>query len=624
MGFTGGVVRVTFGTFVCLTLLTTSAVAGGLVGLALSFRNLPDVRVLSKYAPAETSYIYDVKGRLLLRLHAEANREVVLLPDISDELKLAVLAIEDSHFYHHQGINPTSVARAGVVNYRSGGVVEGASTITLQLVKNLFLTPDRTVSRKLAEAVLALRIEQIFEKDEILELYLNAIYWGHNNYGVETAALTYFQKSSSELNLAESAMMAGLIQLPEIYSPFNNYDETKRRQLVVLDRMRDLGWITAEEASQAYREPLLIGRPTAWERSKLPFVTDAVTQELEQRFGREVLLEGGLRVQTTVDFDFQRMAESVVKNAHQGLRDRGLNADQVALVAVDPRTHFIKAIVGSVDYESSQYNRVLQARRQPGSSFKPFVYYTAFSTGVYDPDSIVEDTPVSYRDGSNYYSPRNYGGNFSGPVPIRTALAQSSNVPVVKLGQEIGLDNVINVVRELGIESPLQPVVSLPLGSIGVTPLEMVGAYATFANGGWHDETSIIVRVTDSSGNVLYENQPQPRLLLDPWAVASLNSVLQTAVESGTGTNGRIPGRPVAGKTGTTTSERDVWFIGYTPQLAAAVWIGNDDYRPLGVGITGGGYAAPVWRSFVEQALANEPVLNFPPPSAFPRPEKSE
>jgi len=601
-------------------MLSSSIIAGGLVGLAISFRNLPDVRVLRTYVPTETSYIYDIKGRLLDSMHGEANREVVKLDQISPHLKRSVLAIEDSHFYLHEGINPTSVGRAMLANWRSGAVVEGGSTITMQLVKNLFLSRERTISRKLAEAVLAIRVEQIFSKDQILEMYLNNIYWGHNSYGAETAAQSYFNKSAADLNLAEAAMMAGLIQAPEDYSPFINYEETKRRQILVLRRMLELGWITPEEEAEARKAPLLLGKPTAWRSSNLPYITEAVTGELQERFGRDAVLQGGIRVQTTVDYSFQKMAEANVAAAHSRLQNQGLYADQVALVAVDSRTHFVKALVGGVNYEESQFNRAIQSLRQPGSAFKPFVYYAAFASGKFTPESMVEDTPVRYRDGSAYYEPQNYGGSFSGPVSLRAALTKSLNVPAVKLGQEVGLEKVIEICQTLGMKSPLAPVVSLPLGAIGVTPLEMAGAYATFASNGWHSEPTIIVRVTDSSGNVLLDNTPQPRQVLDPWATAQLTSVLQGVIAGGTGTAANI-GRPAAGKTGTTTSERDVWFVGYVPQMAVAVWIGNDNYRPLGTGVTGGGYAAPIWRDFMQEALKNEPVQYFPSPSKFPKPQ---
>ncbi|MDJ0595734.1 MAG: penicillin-binding protein 1A [Pleurocapsa sp. MO_226.B13] len=620
--FLSGVANAAGGTVLGITMIASAVVSGGLVGLAFSFRNLPDVRVLRNYVPAETSYIYDIKGRLLTSLHGEANREIATLDQISPHLKLAVVAIEDSNFYRHNGLNPYSIGRAALTNYKKGGVSEGASTLTMQLVKNLFLTRERTFSRKLAEAILAIRIEQVFSKDEILEMYLNNIYWGHNNYGIQTAAESYFNKSAAELNLAEAAVLAGLIQAPEQYSPFLNYGNTKRRQAQVLARMRTLNWITPEEEQAARKEPLLVGKPTAWRRSKSPFITEAVTRELEEIFGKEKLLQGGIRVQTTIDMNFQKMAEESVKESHKMLKSWGLRADQIALAAVDPRTHFVKALVGGVDYKSSQFNRAVQSRRQPGSSFKPFVYYAALASGKYTPGTTINDAPVTYRVPGGVYRPQNYGGkeDFAGVMSLAKALSQSRNIPAVKLGMSVGLEEVIKICLQLGIESPMQPVISLPLGSIGVTPLEMAGAFATFANNGWHSDPTVILQVTDSKGNILIDNTPRPKRILDPWATANLTTMLKGVLEpGGTGKKANI-GRPAAGKTGTTSSERDVWFVGYVPQLATAVWVGNDNYKSMGEGITGGDFAAPVWRSFMLKALKNEPVQDFPAASKFARP----
>ncbi|WP_035991154.1 transglycosylase domain-containing protein [Leptolyngbya sp. KIOST-1] len=598
------------------TMIASSVLAGGLVGLAISFRNLPDVRVLRNYVPSETSYIYDINGTLLHSLHDEANREVIDIDDMSPHLKRAVLAVEDSYFYSHNGINPSSVGRAMLANVAAGSTVEGGSTITMQLVKNLFLTPERAISRKVAEAVLALRLEQIFSKDEILEMYLNQVYWGHNNYGAETAAQSYFNKSAKDLTLPEAAMIAGLIQAPENYSPFQNYQATKERQAIVLNRMRQLGWISPEEELAAREAPLLIGEVKSFRNSISPYVTDAAVQELKQRFGNEAVLKGGMRVQTTVDLAMQQMAEETVQRHNARIRHV---ADQMALVAIDPRTHFVKAMVGGVDYQQSQFNRAIQAYRQPGSAFKPFVYYVAFATGRYTPASSIADTPVSYPDGYRYYSPRNYDGGFMGNIPIRTALEVSRNVPAVKLGQAVGVNQIIELCRTLGIKSPMQPVTSLPLGAVDLTPMEMAGAYATFASNGWYSEPTFIVQVSDSSGNVLLDNTPQPQLVLDPWAAASLTDVMQGVIARGTGTAAQI-GRPAAGKTGTTDSQRDVWFVGYVPQLSTAVWIGNDNYRPMRGGTTGGTYAAPVWKDFMQRALVNVPVENFRRPSEFVQP----
>lgn len=618
--FFKGVGQITGCTLLSITMLTSSIVAGGLVGLAISFRNLPDVRQMRNFFPSETSYIYDINGKLLASLHGEANREVMPLDRISPHLKRAVLASEDSHFYDHHGINPSGVGRAVVANLLAGSVREGGSTITMQLVKNLFLSHRRAFTRKLAEAVLAIRIEQILSKEEILEMYLNQVYWGHNNYGVQTAARTYFNKSAEILNLAESAMMAGLIQAPEEFSPFANMELAKRKQREVLGRMLSLNWISQEEYDQALNQELKFGRIRSFQGSALPYVTNSVSHELVQKFGREALIKGGMRVQTTVDADFQMMAEQTVSKWHQRLNSQGLRGNQIALVAIDPRTQFVKALVGGVNSRTSEFNRATQAQRQPGSAFKPIVFYAAFASGKYTPDTIVQDTPVRYRDGSGWYSPRNYDGGFQGAITIRSALAQSRNIPVIRVGMSIGMNKVVEVSRTLGIKSPMAPVTSLPLGAIGMTPLEVASAYATFANYGWKSPPTIMARVTDSSGNILLDNTPKPQLVLDPWASAATIDVMRSVVTNGTGRAADI-GRPSAGKTGTTSSERDIWYVGTVPQLTTAIWVGRDDNRPLSRGATGGGMVAPIWKDFMEQALKGVPSENFKPPSQFERPK---
>jgi penicillin-binding protein 1A len=619
--FLKGVGQVAGGTLLSITMLASSIVAGGLVGLAISFRNLPDVRQLRNFFPSETTYIYDIKGKLLTSIHGEANREVVPLDKISPHLKRAVLASEDADFNSHHGINPKGVGRAVVTNWVAGGVREGGSTITMQLVKNLFLSQKRQFTRKIAEAVLAIRLEQILTKDQVLEMYLNQVYWGHNNYGVQTAARSYFNKSAEYLTLGESAMMAGLIQAPEEYSPFVSMQKAKYQQKEVLGRMLTLGWINQKEYDDALKEKIKLGKIRSFQGSALPYVTNAVSQELARKFGREALLKGGMRVQTTVDAKFQEMAEETVSKWHKRLSSQGLNKNQMALVAIDPRTHYVKALVGGVDSKTSEFNRAIQAYRQPGSAFKPFVYYAAFATGKFTPDTVVYDTPVSYRDGSGWYSPRNYDGGYSGAMSIRTALKLSRNVPVIKVGKAIGMNKVVETCRTLGIMSPMEPVTSLPLGAIGVTPMEMAGAYATFANYGWQSPTTVIVRVTDSSGNVLLDNTPKPQLVLEPWAAAAVVNVMQSVITDGTGKNAAI-GRPAAGKTGTTSSEKDIWFVGTVPQLTTAVWVGRDDNRQLATGATGGSMVAPVWRDFMLKALKDTPVEYFKPPSKFPRPKK--
>lgn len=613
--------KVTGGTLLATVLISSSIVAGALIGLATSFRNLPEVRSMKGYVPTETSYIYDMKGKLLSSIHDEANRRVVTLDRISPHLKRALIAMEDSHFYEHNGINPAGIARAYIANIATKRVVEGGSTVTMQLVKNLFLSPERAMSRKVAEAVLALRLEQVLDKNEILELYLNQVYWGHNTYGVETAAQSYFGKSASDLTLAEAAMMAGIVQAPEDYSPFDgNYKLSekgikiaKSRQATVLRRMTNVGWIDGAAEKAALAQPLKFGKVTSFQRSKMPYVTEAVTEELAERFGREAVLKGGMRVQTTIDSKLQQIAEENVQYGIQRVWNQGVYADQMALVAVDPRTHFVKAMVGGVNYKKNQFNRAVNARRQPGSAFKPFVFYAALATKKWAPGSTIMDTPVGYPDGDGMYYPRNYDGGFAGAMSLRTALAQSRNIPAIRLGQEVGLDKVIEICRILGIESPIEPVISLPLGSVDVTPLEMAGAYATFASGGWHSPTTFIAQVTDSRGRAILDNTPKPQLVLDPQATAELTSMMESVINSGTATSAAL-GRPAAGKTGTTSSARDIWFVGSVPQLTTAIWIGNDNYEPMGSAASGGGVVAPLWRNFMADALQGVPVEAWPTP----------
>jgi penicillin-binding protein 1A len=621
MGFVGTVAKVTGGTLLAVVLISSSVVAGSLIGLATSFRNLPEVRSMKGYVPTETSYIYDMQGKLLSSIHDEANRKVVSLDNISPHLKRALLAMEDSHFYEHNGINPAGIVRAYVANIVTKRVVEGGSTVTMQLVKNLFLSPERAMSRKVAEAVLALRLEQVLDKNEILELYLNQVYWGHNTYGVETAAQSYFGKSAADLTLAEGAMMAGIVQAPEDYSPFDGYYKISEkgikiattRQRTVLKRLLNVGWIDETAYRAALAQPLKFGKVTSFQRSKMPYVTEAVTEELAERFGREAVLKGGMRIQTTIDSKLQQIAEDNVQYGIQRVQGQGVYADQMALVAVDPRTHFVKAMVGGVNYKQNQFNRAVNARRQPGSAFKPFVYYAALATKKWAPGSTIMDTPVGYPDGDSMYYPRNYDNSFAGAISLRTALAMSRNIPAIRLGQEVGLDKVIEVCRILGIESAIEPVVSLPLGSVDVTPLEMAGAYATFASGGWYSPTTFIAQVTDSRGRAILDNTPKPQLVLDPQATAELTSMMESVINNGTAKAAAL-GRPAAGKTGTTSSARDIWFVGSVPQLTTAIWVGNDNYEPMGSGASGGMVVAPLWRTFMSEALENVPVEDFPAP----------
>lgn len=613
-----GTLKAVGGTLLGIIMIGGAAMAGGLVGLALSFRDLPDVRVLKGYVPVETTYIYDINGELIARLHGDVNREVVTLDRISPHLKRSVLAMEDAYFYTHKGIDPSGIGRAILANFSAGGTVEGGSTLTQQLVKNLFLSNERSLNRKVAEAVLAMRVEQVFTKEQILEMYLNQVFWGKNTNGAETASQNYFGKSAADLTLGEAAMLAGTIQAPSVFNPVDNFTEAKKRQGLVLDRLAELNWATPAEIKAAKAQKITIRKQgISYEASRVPYVSQAVTAELEEKFGKDVVLQGGLRVQTTIDLKLQRIAEEVANEGHNDLVNRGAYADQLALVAVDPRTGFVKALVGGVgDFDKNQYNRAVLARRQLGSSFKPFVYYAAFATGNYTPDSLIDDSPMTIPDGDEPYIPRNYDNKFSGTISIRQAIAVSRNIPALKLGLEVGNENVIAICRKMGINSPMKPVVSLPLGAADVTPMEVAGAYAVFASGGYKSKTTMIARVTDRNGNLILDNTPKPELILDPIAVSYLTDVLRGVITNGTGTEAQFnDGRPVAGKTGTTSDYRDAWFVGYVPQLSVAIWIGNDDYSPMAYGVAGGVYVAPIWHKFMERALAGQPIEQFPVPA---------
>jgi penicillin-binding protein 1A len=596
---------------ISVLLISGAGVAGGLIGLAASFRNLPDVKVLKNYNPSETTQILDVKGRLLANIYGEVNRRVVPLKNISPNLQRALMAIEDDQFYQHHGVRPDTIVRAALTNYGAGRSVQGGSTLTQQLIKNLFLTPEKSFGRKLVEAVLALRVEQVFKKDEILEMYLNQVYWGHNSYGAETAAQAYFRKSAKDLTLAQSAMMAGSIRAPEYYSPLKSpkpiyYKRAKKRQEVVLNRMLELGWITPQQAQAAKDEKLTFGTAISPQR-KVTYFSTFVSEELRRKYGQDSVLKGGLRVQTTLDLDLQRLAENTVRNGVRKLRGRRVS--QMALVSIDPRTGYVKAMVGGVDFATSQFNRVIQARRQPGSSFKPFVYYTAFARKVLTPDSILDDAPVTYGK----YTPSNYDNKFMGEMTVRKALALSRNIPAVKAGKKAGLRNVVQTAKDVGIESPIQPNLSTSLGAVDISPMELVRGYSAFANGGYRIRPTVIMQVTDTKGNLVEQNLPTREPTMNRRAVEQINSVLQSVVSpGGTGAGAQLPGRIVAGKTGTTQDFRDAWFVGYVPQMVTAIWIGNDDYSRMASGTAGGAYVAPIWKGYMQKALKGIPPMSFP------------
>jgi len=561
---------------------------------------------------SQTSYIYDSRGGVIAALHAGGHRRSVELSEISPYLVQATLAIEDRRFFEHHGIDLRGLARAVLVNLRSLSAKQGASTLTQQLARNLWLSHERSWSRKLREAVYAAQLEMRYDKTEILEMYLNQIYYGHGAYGVEAAAERYFGKRAKELTLAESAMLAGVPKGPRYYSPYRDMKNAKDRQRLVLDAMVEQGVITREEADAAFREVLHFRPPESDEgEGYAPYFRDYVRSVAVLRLGidERLLNEGGLRVYTTLDPDIQAAAETAVKN--------GIPANsgqQAALVAIDPRNGHIKAMVGGRDYSANQYNRVFAKTRQPGSSFKPFVYLTALEQGMTPVTRFrSEPTVFTYDEGRKTYEPRNHNDHyFMDEIDMRTAIASSDNIYAVHTIMAVGPENVVATARRFGIESPMQPVPSLALGTFPVSPFEMASAFGALAAGGVRHEPVAILRIEDRAGRVLYEAQPAAEQAASPAHAYVLTRLLESVFEPG-GTAHRVSAaikRPVAGKTGTTA--HDAWLVGYTPELSAAVWVGYDKAREITRAEAH--RAAPIFADFIERALAGVPPKMFPEP----------
>lgn len=581
------------------------AAAGGLAtGAYLRLKSLPDVSKLQYYDPNERSEIVTKDGKVLKQIFGEENRKVVVLKDLPKAVPYAVMAIEDARFKEHTGVDLIGILRAVKANMDSNDTVQGGSTITQQVVKNLFLTSERSYARKAAEAVLSVQVDQKFSKEQILELYLNLIYLGHNAYGVEAAAETYFGKPAKELQLHEAAMIAGLIRGPEIYSPYRSYPAAKKRQAFVLDKMVEYQFISREEAETAKKAPIkLYGIRRGMQ---YPYFTTYVMKVLKEKYSMTDLETKGLKIYTTLDIPKQDAAKKALWNHLEKLKR--MNVQQGALVTVDAKTGHVVAIVGGTDFGDSEFNRAYQAQRQTGSSFKPFVYVTGFENG-YTPYSVEVDAPVTYGN----WSPQNYGRNYRGAVSIQSALMSSINVVAVKVMDKVGIQKVVDMTKRLGIKSEVRPFLSSALGASEITPLEMAHAYSAFANDGVLVEESPILKIEDKFGKVIFDNtKPQGKRVLDQDVVRALNYSLLAVVNAGTGAAARVAGHQVAGKTGTTSSHRDAWFMGYTPHYVTAVWVGNDTPTRM-YGATGGGFCAPIWQDYMSQILKNEKPEAFPP-----------
>ncbi len=597
-----------------LLLILSAILAGGAVGFSIySVWDLPQVQALEEYRPSITSRVYSDDNRLIAEFYLE-NRRPVSLDDVPPMLINALIATEDARFYSHPGIDVRGMARAFMRNIFARKVLEGGSTLTQQLAKVLFLTPERSYKRKLKEMVLALKIEQRYTKREILSMYLNQMYFGSGAYGVESASNIYFGKSVKDLNVAECALLAGLPRSPKYYSPFNSPQSAASRRAYVLKRMEAAGIITRTQADGANKAPLPV--PTAEKNGGLaPYFVEYVRQKVEERFGSSILYSGGLNIYTSINDELQAYAEEAVKDGLAAVESHQVKSGhaplQAAFIALDPLTGRIRAMVGGRDFNSSQFNRAIQALRQPGSAFKPIIYAEALEQG-YSPSDILNDSPLTIKiDRKKTWSPENYTHTYQGPVTLQNALAQSLNVPTIRLLEKIGIDDTIQYAQKLGIRSPLTHYLSLALGSSSLTLAELTSAYAVFSNHGIKLGPVSIQSITDNSGQVLYMNDALPEQIIKPETAYLITYLLQGVIERGTGWKARELGRPAAGKTGTSNDYRDAWFIGYTPNLVAGVWVGYDDQESIGPKETGARAALPIWLEFMKKATAERPVEDF-------------
>jgi penicillin-binding protein 1A len=694
-------------------------------GIYLAFTTgVPSIEEIKDYTPETGTKIFADDDVLIGELKVEKGifRSINQMPQ---HMINAVIAVEDSRFWKHKGLDYIAIGRALIKDIMSGGLKEGGSTITQQLAKVMFLTPEKTFKRKLREAILAFKIEKNLTKEEILSLYLNKIYFGHGAYGVEMASRIYFGKSVQDISLSEAAMLAGLIRAPVNYSPFTNLAKTKERQLIVLSRMEEVGFIKKSEKEKALKKPIYLSSLRKGVEANNYFI-DYVRKYLVAKYGEEAVYKGNLNVYTTLDRNAQLMAS---ESLQQGLKDldkrrgwrgpidhkdidvekeiknkevltplvinpgeistglvlsvskrealiktRGLigtlslqdaqwaenildeksgktkilkkfalthilkpgdiikvgiksvKKEQIqftleqepvvegAVVAIEPNTGFLRALVGGYDFVKSDYNRAVYAKRQPGSAFKPIIYAAALDHG-YTPASIIVDEPVTYPGGpGGTWKPQNYDHEYHGPTRLREALTYSRNVVTVKLVESIGVNTVIEFARMLGIQGTMPEDLTIALGSLTVTPLQLALCYSIFANTGMQIEPIAIKYITDEQGRILESNEPEGVEVLSPQTAFLITSMMEDVVQEGTGWRAKALGRPVAGKTGTTNEYRDAWFVGYTPHLVSVVWVGLDNMKTLGSQETGARAASPIWVSFMSNVIKDEP-------EAFPQPE---
>ncbi len=649
--------------FYFLALGAFLAVGVGSLTLRKLLEGMPQIHTLEDYAPSLTTRVHDSKGTVIAELSIE-KRALLPLSKIPVDLQNAVIAVEDDAFFKHWGISPKGMLRSAVRNLIARRVVQGASTITQQLAKQIFLKPERKFIRKIREVLLALEIERNFSKPEILQLYLNQVYFGEGAYGAQAAARNYYGKEVSEMTLAECALLAGLIRAPRANSPFFKPENARKRRAVVLQRMLDENLVTLVEADAANAQPIPLVKPLGFD-SQAPFFVEHVRRRLEFKYGTAAVWRGGLKVYTTLDLDMQKTAEGIMEKAlvefdlkaqveHEKKLKELLATDsllppdvstgplakiQGAFVVIDIKSGAVRAMIGGRD---SHFNRVTQAKRQPGSTFKPFVWAAALGSGM-TAASMVDDTPLAfYFDGRDWrllegatdqYSinlatqpfaaspdfkiwvPNNYDGKFLGRITLRKALANSRNISSINLITLVGPPLVVELAHRAGIRSELEPAPALGLGASVVTPLEMTAAFGTFANGGIAVTPYTLERAEDASGKQLEGHVPSDKEAMTPQLAYLVTNLMKGVVQNGTGAHASRLGRPLGGKTGTSNDNRDLWFIGFTPDLVAGAWMGYDDFTSLGrKDWTGGSTVVPWWTEIMGEILKDYPKRDFPAP----------
>lgn len=604
--------------FIALCLVVFAGLGFGYIFAA--YQSLPAVG--NNMRPAVSSQVFDSHGRLITTLHSDQNRLPIDINKVPQNLQNAFIAAEDNRFYEHTGIDPIGIFRAIFANLTNRGIAQGGSTITQQLAKNAFLSQEQTLKRKIQEAMLALEIEHKYSKKEILEMYMNQIYFGQGAYGIQTAAKTYFNKDVNELTLTQCAMLAGLPKSPNYYSPFNNLNEAKKRKNVVLDQMVKYGYVSAAEAEDAKNQDLGLSKShQSKEADEYASFIDYVSQQVAKKYGDDALYKEGLKIYTTMDVDKQHAAVRAMRNLPNNYTDEnGLTQPQAAIVSIDPKTGHILAMVGGRGQDS--FNRASMAVRQPGSAFKPFVYLTALQHDM-TPDTTMNDQPVTYGS----WSPKNAGGSYSGTMTLSDALAHSVNTIAVQLADQVGTKNIIANAKKMGITTldAKDDNLAMALGGLtkGVTPLEMASAYGTFANKGVHVKPTAIVKILDRNGNVLedastLEKEETKTRVMSEREAYEMTTMLEGVIDHGTGTAAAI-GRPAAGKTGTTDDNKDAWFVGYTPDIVTAVWIGDDTGSHSLGEIYGGTIPAEIWKDYMSSATSDESGGDFSAPSGMER-----